>query len=251
MNGWKLLLITACALFACHSRTPKPAIENVTPDRVRRSVFDEADRLLLRSVEPDYSTYPSLIFRFQRQAIPLIDGACRDGDRRGCIAMVAVRELTAEGERRLYERCTAGDVLSCRALVNQPGALNPRRIESAPGGVLDIEGFKEACYIGDELTCDYARIRDECARGLAMSCRSLAAELGPASDAERERAWKRALELARHGCELGILTECTDIMADERSSMKDQITGLARACRLQPSLCGGLGNLYLEIGERR
>lgn len=115
--------------------------------------------------------------------------------------------------------------------------------------MIDIEGYKGTCYMGDESTCDFDRIRDECARGLTMSCRSLANSLSPATETEREQAWKRALSLAIPGCALGILTECVDILADERSPVADQITGLTRACRLDPGFCGPLGDLYLELGQ--
>lgn len=242
-----MLLAIVVWVFACHRKPAKP-IAQLKPATVPSSTFDEANRVLRRSRQLDYSTYPARLYRFREEAARLFERACRDGDRRACVLVVSLAIPSFErerDERQLLRNCTVGDQMSCRAVAVRPWILIPARIPSTPRAAYDLEGYTRACY-GALPSCDTARLREECALGFPVSCDHLARD--HVTGVERDHYARRAVELASAGCKAGILTECTDILADSESAA-DRVLALTRACELGSSYCNRLGNLHLELGE--
>jgi len=140
--------------------------------------------------------------------------ACRSGDRPACWIAIGIDPRAGTMEL-LREHCSAGDVMSCRALPP------------------------------DAVATDAQILRRECDGGHTRSCIEL---LHHAPALGKRTLEQRIFELTLAGCQAGVLSEC-DLIDPERP-VDAQLAADATRCLLRLDRCARLGGRY-RGGEDR
>lgn len=176
---------------------PPPPSESQGPDVA--ALVREADRALEATLRPDYrrpmeQPLHDLVWVSDRYL-----EACQAGDRPSCWVAAEIHPSrharpSSPAIMMLRRNCRAGDQMSCRAL--------PLDQHKEPDR--SIPGWAGRAYECEERSCRDA-LRQECAAGLAISCRVL---LAPAEATRSPEERAPTVSLMAEGCRAGLLDEC-------------------------------------------
>lgn len=175
----------------------------------------EADRQLFEVYATTDDTPPpntlSTKFRLARDTYLL---ACKRGVARGCWTSMwmsaGIEQDYAFETKQLLVMCRRGELMACRAL-QRPPTGNPLQSRD-----LGFAGTTRACWL-EEPRCDQRRLRAECLRGFALSCRH----------SNDDQLKERGKQLAREGCAQGLYIECTE---NDPADAVRKCTLLLRGC---------------------
>jgi hypothetical protein len=232
--------IVLVTLLGCARGDAVPPVANAAKPTDAAALTRRADAAFAASLASDLGQPFAAAARDREPVRALYLDACRAGDRRSCWLASAIHPHEADddpvAETAVRDNCRAGDIMSCRAI------RRPFEHDDLPGhagrscwgtviakrfGQHDCELCSGAC------NADVTQLHHECAAGFPLSC-ELASEVDSKHDSPGDV--DRRVQLAREGCEHGLVREC-----GVWSIGAATIPALRRQCDLVIDRCRDLG----------
>lgn len=172
--------------------------------------------------------------------------SCQHGDKRSCIveAELVTPRVTKDDLRAKYRvveaNCREGDLMSCRAL---PADIDEQRFPDLPGAMSRRDECSESEL---SASCDAVALRKECGDGFPAACAALASQEPSLFDSDVLA--KRADDLARTGCDVGIGDECLHLFYSDDHAQA--LHAAERHCDLNRDSCIEVAAVYAKMKDK-